>query len=241
MSRVAVVSGGSRGLGLAVCERLLADGWQVATFSRTPNEAVEQAREKYGADYHWSSVDVGDLARLRGFAKTVHAEFGRVDLLVNNAGALHQELFLTTPVQRMQEMLAVNLLAPMVLAQGCARFMMLGGGGVIVNISSINAVRGYRGVAAYAAAKAGLEAFGRSLARELGPAGIRVNTVTPGFFDSDMTAEVTGDNRDRIRRRTPLGRFGTTAEIVDAVAFLASDRSGFITGQTLIIDGGITC
>ncbi|MEV4412774.1 SDR family oxidoreductase [Catellatospora sp. NPDC049609] len=241
MTGVAVVSGGSRGLGRAVCERLLADGWQVATFSRQPNEFVEQAQDKHAADFHWSPLDARDLGRLRGFARIAQERFGRVDLLVNNAGSLHQELFLTTAVQRMEDLLTTNLLAPMVLAQGCARVMMGGGGGAIVNVSSINAVRGYRGVAAYSAAKAGLEAFSRSLARELGPAGIRVNTLTPGFFDSDMTAQVTADNRDRIRRRTPLGRFGTVDEVVDAVMFLASPQSGFITGQRIIIDGGITC
>jgi 3-oxoacyl-[acyl-carrier protein] reductase len=241
VSGVAVVSGGSRGLGQALCERLLADGWRVATFSRRSNEFLEQAQDKHGEDLLWAPVDVRDLTEVRGFGRVAHDRFGRVDLLVNNAGSLHQELFLTTAVQRMQDMVTINLLAPMVLAQSCARVMMLGGGGVIVNISSINAVRGYRGVAAYSAAKGGLAAFGRSLARELGPANIRVNTLTPGFFDSDMTEEVTAENRGRIQRRTPLGRLGTVGEIVDAVMFLASPQSDFVTGQTLIIDGGITC
>ncbi len=241
MTGVAVVSGGSRGLGSAVCERLLGDGWRVATFSRRPSEFVERARDKYGADFHWEPIDVHDLMQLRGFVQAVQERFARLDLLVNNAGMLHRELFLTTAVRQMQDLVTTNLLAPMILAQGCARSMMRGGGGAIVNISSINAVRGYRGVVAYSAAKAGLEGFGRSLARELGPLNIRVNTVTPGFFDSDMTSDVTEENRNRIRRRTPLSRFGTVAEIVDAVVFLASAQSRFITGQTLIIDGGITC
>lgn len=240
MTGVAVVSGGSRGLGRALCKRLLADGWRVATFSRRADEFIEQAREKHGENLYWAPVDMRDLTALRDFVRAAQDRFGRVDLLVNNAGLLHQELFLTTAVTRIEDLVAVNLLAPMVLAQGCARLMTRGGGGVIVNVSSVNAVRGYRGVAAYSAAKAGLEGFGRSLAHELGPLNIRVNTLTPGFFDSDMTADVTDGNRDRIRRRTPLGRFGTVAQIVDAVLFLASPN-GFITGQTLVIDGGITC
>ncbi|WP_249927935.1 SDR family NAD(P)-dependent oxidoreductase [Streptomyces flaveus] len=154
---------------------------------------------------------------------------------------LHQELFLTGAPARMNDLVGANLLAPMHLAQACARVMTRTGSGTIVNVSSINAIRGYRGVAVYAAAKAGLEGLGRALARELGPLGIRVNTVTPGFFDSDMTADVTSANREKIQHRTPLGRLGTVDEIAEAVLFLASPEARFITGHTLVIDGGITC
>ncbi|MGA5496007.1 SDR family NAD(P)-dependent oxidoreductase [Streptomyces cinereoruber] len=238
---VAVVSGGSRGLGRVLTERLLAEGRRVATFSRKPNEFTEATAEKYGDAFHWAAVDLTDTTAVRDFARDVGRRFGSVDLLVNNAGVLHQELFLTTAPKRMDELVAANLLAPLHLAQVCARLMMRAGDGTIVNISSINAIRGYRGVAAYAAAKAGLEGAGRALARELGPLGIRVNTLTPGFFDSDMTAEVTSSNRTKIQHRTPLGRLGTVDEIADAVLFLASPRARFITGQTLVIDGGITC
>ena len=240
-SPVAVVSGGSRGLGRILVERLLADGRRVATFSRKPNEFTEATVEKYPDFFHWAAVDMTDARAVRGFARDAGNRFGRIDLLVNNAGVLHQELFLTTAPQRMDDLVAVNLLAPIHLAHACARFMMRQGDGSIVNISSINAVRGYRGVAVYAAAKAGLEGLGRALARELGPLGIRVNTLTPGFFDSGMTAEVTSRNREKIQHRTPLGRLGTVDEIADAVLFLASSRARFITGQTLVIDGGITC
>jgi 3-oxoacyl-[acyl-carrier protein] reductase len=238
---VAVVSGGSRGLGRVLVERLLADGRRVATFSRKANEFTEAMAEKYPDAFHWEAVDLADSAALRRFARQSALRFGRIDLLVNNAGVLHQELFLTAAPARMDDLVNVNLLAPIHLAQACARVMMRGGGGTIVNISSINAVRGYRGVAVYAAAKAGLDGLGRALARELGPVGIRVNTLTPGFFDSDMTAEVTDRNREKIQHRTPLGRLGTVDEIADAVLFLASPRARFITGQSLIIDGGITC
>lgn len=238
---VAVVTGGSRGLGRVVIERLLSEGWRVATFSRRRNDFIEETADKYGEDFCWESVDLRDAQALRSFGRTVEKTFGRVDLLVNNGGELHQELFLTTAPQRMHDVVVTNLLAPMQLAQLCARLMMRGGGGTIINISSINALRGYRGVSAYGAAKAGLEGLSRSLARELGPLNIRVNSLTPGFFDSDMTANVTDRNRDRIRGRTPLGRLGTVDDIADAVAFLASPQARFITGQTLVVDGGITC
>ncbi|WNI17847.1 SDR family NAD(P)-dependent oxidoreductase [Actinacidiphila sp. ITFR-21] len=238
---VAVVSGGSRSLGRVLVERLLADGWRVATFSRTANEFVEQTAEKNPDTFHWEAVDLADPERLRAFTRSVARRFGRVDLLVNNAGVLHQELLLTTTAQRIETLIDTNLLAPILLTQACARLMVRGGGGAVVNISSINAIRGYRGVAAYAAAKAGLDGFSRSLARELGAFNIRVNSVVPGFFESDMTANVTASNRERIQHRTPLDRLGTAEEIADAVLFLASSRGGFITGQSLVIDGGITC
>ncbi|MGW2097378.1 SDR family NAD(P)-dependent oxidoreductase [Streptomyces olivaceoviridis] len=238
---VAVVSGGSRGLGRVLVERLLADGRRVATFSRRPNEFTEAMAGKHPDSFHWAAADLTDFAGLREFARDSARRFGRIDLLVNNAGVLHQELFLTGAPARMNDLVGANLLAPMHLAQACARVMTRTGGGTIVNVSSINAIRGYRGVAVYAAAKAGLEGLGRALARELGPLGIRVNTVTPGFFDSDMTADVTSRNREKIQHRTPLGRLGTVDEIAEAVLFLASPEARFITGHTLVIDGGITC
>ena len=239
-AKVAVISGGSRGLGRVLTERLLADGWRVATFSRKPNDFITRTTDAFPGRFHWAPVDLADIAAVRGFSDQVKRVFHRVDLLINNAGVLHQELFLTTAPQRINDLVASNLLAPLHLSQTCARLMMRSGGGAIVNISSVNAVRGYRGVAPYAAAKAGLEALSRTLARELGPMNIRVNTLTPGFFDSEMTGDVTSENRKRIQHRTPLGRLGTVEEIADAALYLASPAAAFITGQALIIDGGIT-
>ena len=166
-SPVAVISGGSRGLGRVLVERLLGDGWRVATFSRSPNEFTTETADTYPDAFYWDAVDLGEPDAIRGFVRTVGRRFRRVDLLVNNAGVLRQELFLTTPPKQIESLLTNNLLAPIVLTQACARLMMARGG-TIVNISSINAIRGYRGVAVYAAAKAGLDGFTRSLARELG-------------------------------------------------------------------------
>ena len=237
----AVVSGGSRGLGRKLVERLLADGWPVATFSREANDFIEEQRESHPDTFFWQSADLREPGATREFTDAVDARFGRIGLLVNNAGVLHQGLLLTMTPAQVRELLTANLLAPVELTQACVRSMSRTGDGVVVNVSSINAIRGYRGVAAYAAAKAGMEGFSRSLARELGPIGIRVCTVTPGYFESEMTAGVTDRNRERIQRRTPLGRLGTTEDVVDAVLFLASPAAAFITGQSLVIDGGISC
>ncbi|MGV9565160.1 SDR family NAD(P)-dependent oxidoreductase [Streptomyces sp. NPDC003480] len=241
--RVALVSGGSRGLGRLLVERLLADGWRVATFSREP--AVGLGVDAAGGDdesrFFWGRADLTDPGSLRAFVAEAQRRFGRLDLLVNNAGRLHEGLLLTTPLTKVAEVIAVNLTASVVLAQCCAKPMVRNGGGVIVNVSSINAIRGFRGVSVYAAAKAGVDGFMRSLARELGAFGIRVNSVVPGFFDSDMTSHVPEQQRKRIEGRTPLGRLGTAQEVADAVLFLASPAARFITGQSIVVDGGITC
>lgn len=240
--KVAVISGGSRGLGSRLVSRLLDDGWLVATFSRGRGEFIDETTAARPDTFLWESVDLTDLKALRRFATTVVRRFGRIDLLVNNAAVLGpQELFLTGKPDTYAGLISANLTGPVVLTQACARAMSVAGGGQIVNISSINVVRGYRGVAVYAAAKAGLDAMGRSLARELGPVNIRVNSVVPGFFDSDLTEDVTDANRIRIRKRTPLGRLASIDEIADAVLFVISSQASFITGQSIVIDGGITC
>ncbi|WP_404953470.1 SDR family NAD(P)-dependent oxidoreductase [Streptomyces sp. 147326] len=239
--RVAVVSGGSRGLGRVLVERLLADGWRVATFSRSTSEFIAESSAAHPESFYWEAVDLGEPTTARTFVRNVHRAFGRLDLLVNNAGLVREELLFTMPPKAIEAQITANLVAPIMLTQACARLMTRQGGGNIVNISSINAIRGYRGVSVYAAAKAGLDGFTRSLARELGGNGIRVNSVVPGYFDSAMTAEMPAAYRERIERRTPLGRLAAADDIADAVLYLSSPRAEFVTGQSLVIDGGLTC
>jgi 3-oxoacyl-[acyl-carrier protein] reductase len=238
---VALVSGGSRGLGRVLVERLLQRQWRVATFSRNAGDFVDRLRVDAEDRFLWQPVDLAEPEAVREFCRTARGQFGRLDLLVNNAAVMHQELLLTTPPKQVESVVRDNLTSTIALTQSAARAMSHGRGGAIVTVSSINATRGYRGASVYAAAKAGLEAMTRSLAREVGPLGIRVNCVAPGFFPSELTAGVTPLNRERIVRRTPLGRLGTAEDVAEAVLFLASDAASFITGQTLVVDGGITC
>ncbi|KMZ13461.1 3-oxoacyl-[acyl-carrier protein] reductase [Candidatus Burkholderia humilis] len=229
-------------MGREVAERLLSTGWRVGTFSRNDNDFLRDARRKYEERFLWEPVELSNADALKNFVKDVSMRFGSVDVLVNNAASLYQGLLLTTPLGQVNSMIAANPLAPVVLSQACARVMTnVGKGGSIINISSINSVRGYRGTAVYAATKAGLDEFTRSLARELGSLNISVNSVLPGYFETTLTAQVKDENRKRIEHLTPLGRLASEKDIANVVTFLLSPQAELITGQSFIIDGGITC
>ncbi len=241
--QVVLVSGGSRGLGLGIVRRALADGRAVATFSRSSSPAIEDLRasDPAGERFWWEAVDGADPAALKKFALATAKRFGAIDVLVNNAGVGLDGLLTMTRVEEIQRALAVNLSAAIFLIQACSKVMLAQGRGNILSISSVNALRGHKGVAVYSATKAALDGMARSLAKELGTSGIRVNTVAPGYFESDMVGELTEEQKARIKRRTPLGRLATIDDIVDVVAFMMSPQSRFITGQTIVVDGGITC
>ena len=233
---VVVVSGGSRGIGLAIVRGLLASGHRVATFSRTPMSADDLAA---GSDrLLWQSVDATQAAALRQFVAAAEQRFGRIDALVNNAGVAHESVLPLATESQIDQMLRVNVQAALLLARECVRVMLLQGEGNIVNIASIIAQRGFAGLSVYAATKAALIGMTLSLARELGPRQIRVNALAPGFVETEMSASLDENQRQQIVRRTPLGRLATCDDIVPVVEFLLSPASRFITGQTLVVDGG---
>ncbi|MFY8221886.1 MAG: SDR family NAD(P)-dependent oxidoreductase, partial [Pirellulales bacterium] len=234
-----LVSGGSRGLGLAVVERLLARGDSVATFSRSGSEALAALAAKHPGRLLIESLDAADASALRGFVERAAAAFGSIDHCIANAAIAHEGVLATATDAEIDAMLAVNLRGSIVLVREAVRQMLVKAEQPSVTlVSSIVASHGSPGLAVYAATKAGLEGFARSLARELGPRGIRVNAVAPGFLETDLSASLSADNRSRIIRRTPLGRLGLPADVVGAIDFLSSPRAAFITGQVLTIDGG---
>jgi len=239
-SPVSVVSGGSRGLGLAIVEALLARGDRVATFSRSGSAALDALAAAHSDRLHAVRLDAADLEAIRMFVADVAASFGRIDHCVANAAIAHEGVLATMRDDEIESMIAVNVTGSIVLVRECVRQMLMGdsAGRTVTLISSVVADRGSPGLSVYAATKAALEGFGISLARELGPRGIRVNTVAPGFLETELSATLSAENRDRIARRTALGRLGTADDVAGTVAFLASSAASFLTGQAVGVDGG---
>ena len=246
-----LVSGGSRGLGLAIVERLIARGDRVATFSRSGSPALDALVAAHPDRLYAETLDGSDSAAVIAFVGRVTQVFGGIDHCIANAAVAHEGVLATMRDDEIDQMLAVNVKASIVLVRECVRQMLApekGGRHLrclppfstpsITLVSSIVATRGSAGLSVYAATKAALEGFGRSLARELGPRGIRVNAVAPGFLETDLSATLSAENRGRIARRTPLGRLGTPTDVVGAIEFLTSPAAAFITGQVLTIDGG---
>jgi len=244
LSPVSLISGGSRGLGLAIVEALLARGDRVATFSRSGSPALAALAAAHPDQLHVEQLDASDSQAIQAFVKRAAARFGRIDHCIANAAIAHEGVLATTRDDEIDAMLAVNVKGSIVLVRECVRQMLVHRDGVasrhpsIALISSVVAERGSPGLSVYAATKAALEGFGISLARELGPRGIRVNIVAPGFLETDLSAPLSPENRERIARRTALGRLGTAADVVGTVLFLTTGASGFLTGQVIAADGG---
>lgn len=238
--KVVVISGGSRGLGQALVQDRLDAGDIVATFSRTSNSFIDQLRNEdpEGRRFHWESVEGTDLEGVRNFGMNVMRRYKRIDALINNAGVGVEGLLTMTSERDIHLALALNLESAIVLTRTCLKAMIVARHGSILNISSVNALRGHKGLAVYSATKAALLGFTRSLATEVGPQGVTVNAIAPGFFESEMVGHLTEAQRARIIRRTPMRAMCTTQDIVDSARFLLSTRA--ITGQTLAVDGGFT-
>jgi 3-oxoacyl-[acyl-carrier protein] reductase len=243
--RNVVVTGGSRGLGLGIARQLAMTGYQVIAVARRESDqlasAMHEVRDQGAGSLHFLAFDLNEIAALPGLVKQLRSKFGSLHALVNNAALGTSGVLAITPDRLIDQLLRLNVLSPITLTKYVVRSMMTDrSGSRIINIASIVATTGYSGLSVYSATKAALIGFTHSLARELGPLGITVNAVAPGFVDTDMTRDMRDIQRDQIVRRSALQRLPEIADIAHAVEFLLSDKAKNITGTVLTVDAGNT-
>jgi 3-oxoacyl-[acyl-carrier protein] reductase len=239
--RHVLISGGTRGLGKAFVETLLEAGYAVSTFGRSPSPFVEESALRHPDRFAFFTGDASSATDVDAIVRGATQRFGAPYAVVNNAGIAADGVLATFDPDRIDQVLAINLAGTLLLTRRALRGMLLSRGGRIVNISSIIGQRGYSGLAVYAATKAGIDGITRALARELGDRGITVNSIAPGYLETEMTHGLSEEQKRQIVRRTPLGALGTPKDVTGLLLFLLSDAAGFITGQTITVDGGVTC
>ena len=239
--RNVIVTGASRGLGLAITRRLVAEGFRVIAVARRESDALrgEIDAAPPGA-LAFAPFDLGKIDALPGFVAAMKKQHGAPYGLVNNAGLGTEGLLANMHNSQIEELLRINVTAPIILTKYVVRQMMAGDGGRVVNISSIIASTGYNGLSAYGASKAALLGFTKSLAREVGRLGITVNAVAPGFIATEMTAALQDDDRARIMARAALRRLAEPTDVANAVSYLLADNARNITGTVLTVDAGAT-
>ncbi len=237
--KVAVVSGGSRGIGFAVAEELAAAGARVAVTARAEDRAGQAAEALGGAGGRGYGCDVTDGEACTALVERVDEDLGPVDILVNNAGITRDNILVRLKDEDWDAVLDTNLRGAFYMMRAVARGMMKRRSGRIVNIASVVGLTGNRGQANYAASKAGLVGLTKSVAQELASRDVLVNAVAPGFVETEMTASLSEDARNTLFERIPLGRFGQPSDVAGAVRFLVGPAASYITGQVLVVDGGM--
>ncbi len=239
--RSVIVTGGSRGLGLAIGSRLSAVGFRVIAVARSESPELSSAfREAPSGGLHFEAFDLGNIEAMPEFVRTLKKRHGPIYGLVNNAGIGTEGLLTVMPLEQIEQLIRINTLSPIALTRQVIRSMLSAGEGRIVNMSSIIASTGYSALSVYAATKASMIGFTKSLAREVGKAGITVNAVAPGFVETAMTEGLTEEKRQQIARRSALQRLATAEDVARAVEFLLGDGGRNITGTVMTVDAGNT-
>ena len=240
--RVALVTGGGRGLGRAIAVRLAGEGAKVAISYRSNDAAAAETAElvrKAGAGCETFKGDVASPEDVEALIKDVGESFGPVEILVNNAGTTRDNILLRMKDAEFDEVLATNLKGTYLCTRAVLRGMVRARWGRIVNISSVVGLLGNVGQANYAASKAGMIGFTKSVAREVAGRGITANAVAPGYVETELTGVLPENVKEQILGQVPVGRFGEPEEIAEVVVFLAGDRAAYVTGQTIAVDGGM--
>lgn len=242
--RNVIVTGGSRGIGLGITRKLTGAGYRVLVIARKPSDAFTAAQEEAEianpGSLQFVPFDLVEIDGIPDLVKKLRKEFGAIYGLVNNAGISFEGTLAMMPASQIEQLIRVNTLAPIILTKAAVRWMMADGGGRIVNLASIIASTGYSGLSVYAATKASIVGFSRSLAREVGRMGVTVNSVAPGFVETDMTHGLGGELREKIERRSALKRLAEVEDVANAVEFLLSEKAKNITGTVITVDAGNT-
>jgi 3-oxoacyl-[acyl-carrier protein] reductase len=242
--RNVVVTGGSRGLGLGIVRKLAAAGYSAVAVARKKSDqlasAIEEAARAKRGSVHFVPFDLAEIDKIPDLVKGLRKEFGPIYGLVNNAALGSEGVLATMHNSRIERLVRVNTLSPIVLTKYVVRSMMSEGGGRIVNVASIIGFTGYSGLSVYAATKASMLGFTRSLAREVGRLGVNVNAIAPGFMDTDMTQGLEGEQRQKVARRSALRRLPEVDDVANAVEFLLGDGGKSITGTVITVDAGST-
>jgi 3-oxoacyl-[acyl-carrier protein] reductase len=237
MMQTIVVTGGSKGLGFGIACKLSSAGYRVVAIARQESKQLAASQQE---TIHFKPFDLANVEGIPQLIKELRREFGPIYGLVNNAGLGTSGVLANMPDAQVERLVRLNTVSPIILSKYVVRSMMVDGAGRIVNIASVISFTGYNGLSVYGATKASLVGFTRSLAREVGPLGINVNAVAPGFVDTDMTHGLKGKELEQLVRRSALRRLATIEDIANAVEFLIGDKSRNITGTVLTVDAGNT-
>ncbi len=242
--RNVIVTGGSRGLGLGIARTLIRTGYRVVTIARKETDhlkaAIDEAEHLNPGSLRFVSFDLAAIAEIPELVRKLRRDLGPIYGLVNNAAAGFDGALPLMHNSQIEQLIRLNMVSPIILTKYVVRSMMADGGGRIVNVASIIGFTGYSGLSVYGATKAAMIGFTRSLAREVGRKGVNVNSVAPGFLDTEMTKELDDDQRQTIARRSALRRLAKVEDVADAVEFLLGDKSRNITGTVLTVDAGNT-
>jgi 3-oxoacyl-[acyl-carrier protein] reductase len=239
----ALITGGSRGLGAGLVEAFLEAGYCVSTCARSETDAVRKWTDDPDTKdrFQFTAADISDVDAADRCVKEATNRWGRIDVLVNNAGIAPDGVLALFGNEAIDSVVDLNLKGTVYVTRAASRAMLARRSGAIINVSSVVGHSGYRGLSVYGATKAALDGFTKALARELGSRGITVNGVAPGYLRTEMTHGLDEEQLGQIARRTPLGRLGEPADVARAVLFLADRANTYITGQVLVVDGGLTC